>query len=420
MKTRVYAILAIPLLTVLASMYGHVPALALDPPGEREVAASLAAELPAYWSVRSVEITSSVNDGDEVSPRYRQQFVADTLPREDLYLPLAGDGEIGPFTMLITTNPATEPRRFYGTATSVVALGKWSTELDVENSVLGVGLPRSLFGGPVIVAGAERTDQIAERFLKLAELSKMITEGVVRSKVSVAALEKLAAEERAALDEANRQRLAALKERYEQERVRAAAAAEGERQQVEAANRVRLAALKAELEEETAELARRKTAVNQARKLFVEDSRRILDELGQKYRKERAALAAAAERERQRMEASNRDRLAALKAELDQETAKVDDMTAALVKERRLLNETNQAMLNALQAQYKRKREEVTAVAETLDAIAKAEAEAEGQKKLAVALAALAEEKKRVADSTEKSRAAELAKRKTRYDALVA
>ncbi len=417
MEKRLQAILAIPLGLVL--MCGApLPALALDPPGEGEIISALAAELPAWWSIQSVEIASSVNDGDDVSPRYRQRFVADTLPREDLYLPVTGDGKIGPFAMLITTNPATESRRLYGTATSVVALGKWSTELDVENSVLGMGLPRSLFGGPVIVAGAERTGQIAEQFLKLHDLSKTVTEGVVRSTVSAEALEKLAAEEQAALDEANRERLAALKEKYERERV-TAAAAERERQQIETANQVRLAALKAELGEETAALARRKMAVDQARKLLVEDSQRILDELKQKYEQERAVFAVAAERGRQQMEAANRDRLAALKAELDQESAKVDEMAAALAEERRLLGEKHQAKLNALQAQYERKRAEITAVAETLDAIAKTETETEAQKKLAAAFATLAEETKRAAESARQARAAGLAERNARYDRLV-
>ena len=386
-----------------------LPALALDPPGEGEITFALAAELPAWWHVQSIEITSSVNEGDDVSPRYRQRFVADAFSREDLYLAVTDAGRIGPFTILITTNPAAEGRRLYGTATSVVALGKWSTELALENSVRGVGQPRSLYEGPVIVAGDEQTGRIAERFLQFHALSKTVAEGVVRSAVSSEALEKLSADERAALEEASQARLAALKQRYERERER-----------IETAHQTRLAALVVELEEEAAALERRKTAVGQAREQLVADGQRFLDDLVNRIAQERAALAAAVEHERKRMEAKHRDKIAALSVELDQESAEVDEMAAALAEERRLLIEENQTMLDALRSEYERERAGVTAEAKMLDAIARTEAETEAQQKLATALAALNKEKIRIAESADKARAAEIADRKARYDGLVA
>ena len=401
---------------------GHgtpLAALALEPPGGPEITSALAAELPAYWSIQSVDITASVNEGDDVTPRFRQRFVADAVPKEDLYLSVSDDAHIGPFTMLITTHAATQARKVYGVATSSISLGKWSTELRLENSVVGVGLPRSLYAGPVVVAGTERTGETAQEFLKLHEISRTVTEGMVRRTASTEALEKLAEEERTALEEANRRRRAALEEKYRQELVAFMAGVERERQQLEAANKVRLARVKAELEEEIAALERRKAAVEQERKLLVEEGQRILDELARKHRDERAAFAAALERERLHHREANRRRLNALKAELQEENARVDETTAALDNERKLVVAEHQRNLDALRARYERKRAEITAVEETLDAIARAETETAAQKKLAAAQAALAEETKRAIDAARRARDIMLQEKKTRYDALV-
>ena len=395
-------------------------ALALDPPGGAEISSSLAAELPAYWSVRSVEVTASVNDGDDATPSYRQRFVADAIPNEDLYLALSDDGEIGPFASLIKTHAASQTRKIYGVATSVVSLGKWSTKLSLENSVHGVGRPRSLYAGPVVIAGAEQTGEIAQGFIKLLDISKTVTEGIARRTVSSEALKKLATEEQAALVQANRQRLAALEEKYRQEMVAFMGNAERDRQQLEAANKVRLARVKAELEEEIAALERRKAAIDQERKLRVEESQRMLDELAQKFREEREAFAGAAERERQQYLAANHKRLTTLKAEIQQETTNLNEKTAALDNERKLLVAENLKKIDALQAQYERKRAEITAVAKTLDTIVSVEAEAEAQKKLAAAQATLAEEMKRAIEATQQTESIAIEEKKKRYRALVA
>ena len=149
---------------------GHsVPTLALEPPGEPEIKSALEAELLPYWSIDSVGIFASVNDGDEVSPRYRQRFVANAVPNEELYLRAEDDGSIGPFAVLVTTRTTTQVHKLYGIATSVLALGKWSTELVMENSVEGLGMPRSLFSGSVVVAGSAQADQAASDLLEARE-----------------------------------------------------------------------------------------------------------------------------------------------------------------------------------------------------------------------------------------------------------
>ena len=341
------------IITVGIALHVWMPlaALAFEPPGEAEVSSSIAAELPSYWAVQSVEITASVNDGDDVDPRYRQRFVADAIPTEDLYMAVSEDDWVGPFRMLITTHAATESRKLYGVATSALSLGKWSTQISLENSVKGVGSPRSLYSEPVVIAGAEQAGEVAEEFLKLHEVSKTVTEGLVRRTASSEVLKKLAEEEKAALEEGNRQRLIAFEE---------------------------------------------------------------------KYRQEVAAFIAGMERERGEIVADINAKLAIVRTELKQETAKLDAQAAALEQERKLLIEENQRSLEALQAEFERKRAEIAAVAETLDAIAVAEAETEAQKKLAAAQKKLAEETKNASDVVQQAQDAAIKKGKLRYEIFLA
>ena len=301
--------------SLVMGIFVQVPALALDPPGTAEITSALGEELPAYWSISAAEILATVNDGDEVSPRYRQRFVADAATEEDLYLPAADSETVGPFTVLVTTRTATQVHRLYGIATSTQALGKWSTELIMENSVRGLGIPRSLFGRPVVVAGSDRAGQVSADLLKAQELIKTAKEGIARASTNADTLQRLAAEEKEALETANRSRLEALKARYEQER---------------------------------------------------------------------ATIAAGADRERNR-----------------------------LVGE-------NQRRLDALMAKHEQERAAATATAETLKAVSEAEAETTAQKKLAPALVALAEERKRTTEIAELVVAAEMKEKTARYDALLA
>ena len=327
---------------------GPPTALAAEPPDEGGLNSAISTVLPAYWSVEAVEIVTSENQGDEVSPRFRQRFIADARPKEDLFLPVPGDGRIGPFSVLITTGATSEIRKLYGTATSVVELGELSTRIELENSVLGIGLPRSLYAGPVLVAGAARTDEVADQFVDLHVLSKTVAEGVARSAANAEALEGLAAEERAALELLNRNRLGALRENYEQEARLAAEAADQARQEIAAANQARIAALKAELEAETEALERQKGALSQERQLLVDDSRRLMDDLAEKVRQDNAAFAAFAEEQRERQMTENQTRIDALKAELATEEARIDELAAGLAVQLQAETESLERQKDAL------------------------------------------------------------------------
>ena len=156
-------------LKVLASslclvLWMQMPVQAQEAPGRIEITSALSAELPAYWSIELVDIAASVNDGDEVTPRYRQRFAADVVPGEDLYAAAPGNQAIGPFNVVVATRTTAEPHKLYGIASPTLALGQWVTEVVLENSVDGLGVPRSLFDGPVVVAGSDQAGQVGAAF----------------------------------------------------------------------------------------------------------------------------------------------------------------------------------------------------------------------------------------------------------------
>ena len=140
-----------------------MPAGARDAPGEAEIALALRLELPAYWSVESVDILASVNDGDIVQPRYRSRFVAEAVTGEDLYVQ-EGDRRIGPFAVLIPTGTAGDVHKLYGIAISTLSLDILRTELAMENPVEARGRPRWSFAEPAIVAGTEHAERVAAEF----------------------------------------------------------------------------------------------------------------------------------------------------------------------------------------------------------------------------------------------------------------
>ena len=140
-----------------------MPAGARDAPGEAEIALALRFELPAYWSVESVDILASVNDGDAVQPHYRSRFMAEAVTGDDLYVQ-DGNRRIGPFAVLIPTGTAGDVHKLYGIAISTLWLDAWRTELVMENSVEARGQPRWSFAEPAVVAGTEQAERAAAEF----------------------------------------------------------------------------------------------------------------------------------------------------------------------------------------------------------------------------------------------------------------
>lgn len=331
-------------------------ALAQDAPGELQIKAALGIELPAWWSVERVEIQASVNDGDQVEPRWRQRFRADAAPAEELYARAPERETVGPFQVLIATKGIAETHRLYGIARSSLERGDWVTSLEMENSVDGLGLPRSLLGGLTVVAGSDKAAQTAALLVNARELANTTKEGLARATVDAEIVRQLAAEATEALQAVNRQRLDALRERYESERSALASAAEAELAAQEEENGRRLKALKSRLAEESAEIEAMAVAAEAERAELVAASRQRLDALSAQYEEQRAALAAAAEAERAALEEENRSRLEALTAILGTESAELEASVAAAEAERSRLVAESQTILDALRVQYEEER----------------------------------------------------------------
>ena len=204
------------ILAVAAVIGFHGPGLAQQAPGQDDLAAVMGLDVPSWWTVGTVEIQASVNDGDDIAPRYRQRFTADVAPREDLFRLV---DEVEPFSVIAVVTPAGKSYRLYGIGHSALEKGKWSTKLEMENSVAALGQPRSMFDGPVAVAGDEGSQQAIDTFMQGRETAKALAERAARTAANAEVLARLAAEadaqERALLEDSYRRRLEALKGRID-------------------------------------------------------------------------------------------------------------------------------------------------------------------------------------------------------------
>ena len=304
------------------------PALAQEPPGAAEIGAALAPELPAWWSIKRVEVRASINDGDAVEPRWRQHFLADAAPAEALYV--SGSETVGPFKILTSARTTAETHRLYGVARSRLKLGEWVTEVALENAVDGLGEPRSLFVGPVVVIGSAEAERATASVVVARELAGTVAENAVRTAIDMDALGQAAGEAAGALEKASRQRMDALWAQYEEKRSALAAAGERKRAEVEQKHRSRLKALRATLAEMAVEIGAMPAATEAESAALVARNRESLDALRAQYAGERAALMAAGERERAALREEARSRLEALKADLVEKKAEIGAMPATV------------------------------------------------------------------------------------------
>ena len=67
-----------------------------------------------------------MNDGGDISPRYRQRFTADIAHHDDL---LRLVDKVEPFSVIAVLTPAGKSSRVYGIGSSTLEKGNWSTKL---------------------------------------------------------------------------------------------------------------------------------------------------------------------------------------------------------------------------------------------------------------------------------------------------
>lgn len=365
---------SLALLAVLASLAWSAPlALAQEPPGAATIGAAVEPELPVWWSIKSVDIRASVNEGDQVEPRWRQHFLVDAAPAETLYI--SGGETVGPFQIVIPTRATTETYRLFGVAHSSLKLGEWVTEIGLENSVDGLGKPLSLFEGPVVAAGSGEAARAAASLVVAREIGHPVSESVAQFAVDAGILGRLTEESAVALETVSRERIDALRAGYEEVRAALASAGERERAEVEQEHRSRLETLRAVLVEMTAEIEAMPPATEAESAAVVVRNRERLDTLEATYEEEHAALAAAGDRERAALKEQHRQRLEAMRAGLSDKNAEIEAMPAAAEAERTALAADIRTRLDALQGLNQQDLAEIVEAGERERAALKKEAQ---------------------------------------------
>ena len=207
----------ISIVAAMAIWAGSVSA-ADDAPGEEDIARAIGLWLPSYLSIEKIDILATVNDGDAINPRFRQRFVAETIPRENLYSVPTQYSDLKPYIMLVETRTPQQPHKLYGVASSALVLGKWNLELRMENGIDGLGQPVAMYSRPAIIIGSEDAERAIENLNAIKTLNKTLAELAIRVEADATMLQAAADEELELLRNENRKRLGAIVDRYEQER----------------------------------------------------------------------------------------------------------------------------------------------------------------------------------------------------------
>lgn len=136
-------------------------AWAIETPSAKQVSERLEAAIPPFWSVSSVKITATANAGDAVDPKIKQRFEATVETDRALFAKDKGAAEmLAPYLPIVPTLGAKQARVLYGVAQSTYSAGDWRIAITLENSVAGLGKPKSMFSGPTLVRGSERETEV--------------------------------------------------------------------------------------------------------------------------------------------------------------------------------------------------------------------------------------------------------------------
>ena len=172
------------------------PAAATAQPAPEDLATALNLELPAWWQVANVDIRASVNDGDEITPRYRQRIVVDLAPTENLYLHVE---EVHPFTVVAPV--ADSVYRLYGVAFAALEREEWKTRFDFENPEnLGKAMPKGMFSQPVLISGTDAAQEALDSFMDAREIAAALAERTAANAASAGIIAELDAQAAGRLD----------------------------------------------------------------------------------------------------------------------------------------------------------------------------------------------------------------------------
>ena len=353
MKSLARILVGVSTMAVLSAWL--TSASAQEAPKAADLSAALKLQLPSFWKIAAVEIKASVNDGDAVTPKFRQRFTADIVPEENL---LKVVSKAGPFAMATVTNPAGQKYRIYGIGSSELRRGRWVTKLQLENPPQGVGKPKSLLKGTVLIAGTSRSKEAVAAYRQALEESKTLAEAAARLSANAKSVAEFVAktetEQKALLEKAWKQQTQALAIRLQKDLERRKAEVDAmmvenrkQRDVLERAHRERIAALKGaldkDLETRDAEIKRliaaSRTALQDLEKAHKEavarkiaDNKKTLQQLEAAHKKDVEAIETNVETQaaiaRAKKDIAAQDELAALLATLKEKQGKTAALTA--------------------------------------------------------------------------------------------
>ena len=297
------------LFVIACSIFGY--AHAQDAPTPADIRKALVAELPSYWTIKNVQITATVNDGDAIDPRFRQRFIATIIPKEKLYSELP-KSRVEPYVVLIETRSPKQPHNLYGITSSVLKLGDWQMVFQFENSTRGLGLPQSMYSRPVIIPDTVQANKAIETLTSAQELSKTLAEQTIRAEANAEAIRKAAEMDQEVLLAENRKRLDTLVLKYEQERTAIKTSHEQESAAIITSHKQRLEAIKEAQEQELAAIeatveTRTQIGETKAEIAALEELSAVQEELARKRKiaeeKQQALLTSQIEEESKRRDA---------------------------------------------------------------------------------------------------------------------
>ncbi len=176
-------------------------ALSQELPGNAALVQHLSKQLPGYWKVDGLEIVAEEKSGDVRTPVSIIRYEATAHTTLPLFLETGQ--RVDPFALVAPSLEADTRRRLFGIMELSYSAGVWSGSVEIENPVGGLGMPVDMFSTPVIVAGSDRHNQIAEmlRSAHMSELTNQLENHIQELMVShKARLSEVVAEHRHELE----------------------------------------------------------------------------------------------------------------------------------------------------------------------------------------------------------------------------
>lgn len=203
---------------ILGAVLAIHSANAQGTPNSGDLISAIAPMVPPFWVVSGINITAAENEGSLVSPLVRQRFVATATAETALFVKADEQFSNAPFSVVLETFSVGTVRKLYGTAGSTYRAGKWEIEVDLENSLIELGKPITLFEGPTYIAGSQDLQTAIDQMSFIGAAAREFNEIITLSETRRSHTLELLEAERIAFEDEKSKQLGILQEIFEQTR----------------------------------------------------------------------------------------------------------------------------------------------------------------------------------------------------------